>query len=399
MKLKTLLITVAVLAALSAVAYIVNRPAEPKQADARVGTPLVAAASIEKAAKIKLSDQGKTVELTKIADGNWQVPSYHEFPADFSKLTQFVDDLQKAKVERFVTANADRIARFEFKDTLIALLDKEGKELWSVALGKNAEGGGRLIKFAGENKAYLTRFSGFLDMEARNWADASLVSLKIDDIAQVELSFSEGPALIAKRAKKEDAFASDNAPVGQRLKADRITSLLSSVLSLRFSDTTATDDASAVEAKKNARTLKLTTFDGKSTTVVLGRKPEQKIVKQPEPAKDPAKAGPAAALAKIAGDAKPEAKPAEGADGKPAEGPKALEPVTETIPAGPVYAFVNSSDAKATINALMQKRAFQIYEYTFTSLPQKTDELYEPAAATPAAAPASPAPASTPAKK
>jgi len=51
---------------------------------------------------------------------------------------------------------------------------------------------------------------------------------------------------------------------------------------------------------------------------------------------------------------------------------------------------------------LMQKRAFQIYEYTFTGLPQKADELFEalpvpppakqaeekPAEAKPAAAPA-----------
>lgn len=399
MKLKTLLVTVALLAGLSAVAFILNRPAEPKQSDPRVGSSLVEASAIEKTARIKLADQGKSVELVKLADGTWQVPSYHEFPADFSKLSQFVDDLQKAKVERFVTANADRIARFEFKDTKIALLDKDGKELWSVTLGKNAEGGGRLLQFAGDKKAYLTRYSGYLDMEARNWADASLVNLKIDDIAQVELGFPEGGALVAKRAKKEDSFAAEKAPEGQKLKADRITSLLSSVLSLRFSDTSATDDANALEAKKNARTLKLTTFDGKSSTIVLGRKPEQKIVKQPEPVKDPAKAGPAAALAKIAGDKKPESKPAEDAEAKPAEGPKALEPVTETVPAGPVYAFVTSSDAKAPINGLMQKRAFQIYEYTFTSLPQKVDELFEPAPA-PAPAAQAPAPAAkVPAKK
>jgi hypothetical protein len=35
----------------------------------------------------------------------------------------------------------------------------------------------------------------------------------------------------------------------------------------------------------------------------------------------------------------------------------------------------------------MQKRAFQISDYTFTSLPQKSDELFEPA---PVAAPAKP---------
>ena len=48
------------------------------------------------------------------------------------------------------------------------------------------------------------------------------------------------------------------------------------------------------------------------------------------------------------------------------------------------------SDGAAAVNALMQKRTFQIADYTFTSLPQKSDELFEPA---PPPAPAAPAPA------
>jgi hypothetical protein len=48
---------------------------------------------------------------------------------------------------------------------------------------------------------------------------------------------------------------------------------------------------------------------------------------------------------------------------------------------------ISHGDAAAPINALMQKRAFQISDYTFTGLPQKADELFEPA---PVAAPAKP---------
>ena len=48
----------------------------------------------------------------------------------------------------------------------------------------------------------------------------------------------------------------------------------------------------------------------------------------------------------------------------------------------------------------MQKRAFQISDYTFTSLPQKSDELFEaappPAPAAPAPAPAKPEEKKTP---
>ena len=67
---------------------------------------------------------------------------------------------------------------------------------------------------------------------------------------------------------------------------------------------------------------------------------------------------------------------------------KPIGPEFETIPAGPVFVSVDHSDGAAAINSLMQKRAFQIADYTFTGLPQKSDELFEPAP--PVAAPTAP---------
>jgi hypothetical protein len=48
------------------------------------------------------------------------------------------------------------------------------------------------------------------------------------------------------------------------------------------------------------------------------------------------------------------------------------------VPAGPVYAFITSSDPRAPINAWMKTRAFQVDEYTYTGLPQKPDDLIAP---------------------
>ena len=60
--------------------------------------------------------------------------------------------------------------------------------------------------------------------------------------------------------------------------------------------------------------------------------------------------------------------------------------------------IVAHSDAAAPINAIMAKRAYQISDYTFTGLPQKSDELFEPAPPPPPPAPTPAAPAATPAK-
>lgn len=391
MKLKSLVIAVVVLAALSAVTFFVQRPKPPASADARIGQPLAAAATLEKAAKVRLADQGKTVLVVKSADGTWRVPGYYDLPADFAKLARLVSDLTEAKLQRLVTTSPERISRLEFKDTQIAFLDSSDKELWALTLGRIAENGGRFVRFGSEQKAYLTNLNADVDVEAKNWADPQLLNLKPDDIASVELSFPDDGAKVvtATRAQKGDAFAAGKAPDGQKLKAEAVTNILSSFANLRFSDTSDSTDPNALAAKAHARTVKLGTFDGKTVTIAIGRKPEEKIIKAPAPAADAAKGGPASVLDALPGEKKDT--PAGPDAAKPDAGPaKTLEPATETIPAGPVFVFITHSDAGAPVNVLMQKRAFQTAEFAFTSLPQKSDDMFEPASP-PAPAPEKPA--------
>ena len=174
------------------------------------------------------------------------------------------------------------------------------------------------------------------------------------------------------------AWTASPTPAGQQVKSDKVSSLLTSLGAIRFSDTTDSADAMAGVAKEHERVFKLTTFDGKTYTIAMGRKPEEKklkpVEKKPEaPASEAKPASGAPAM--------PEATPASPAgpagEAKPAEKPP--EPEYDTIPAGPVFAWISSTDSKAGVNALMQKRSYQVDDYTFTGLPQKSDELFEPA--------------------
>lgn len=329
MKLKGLAVTVVILSVLSAIAFWANRTPAAAPGDARVGQPLGDPTAIEKAARIRLSDQGKTIVLTRAPDGSWRDTSYFDLPADFSKLAGFAGDLVTAKIQRLVTANPDRISRLEFKDTQIEFLDAAGRPLWSVTLGKSPEsGGGRFVRFDDEDKAYLANLTAWIDTDPKNWANAQLIDLKSDDVARVEVTFdAAGPVTVA-RAKKDGTWTADKTPAGQRASADKISALLSTLGALRFSDTSDPADPAAIAAKQHLRTVKLTSFNGQTTVISMGRKPEEK---------------------------------------KPA------------VPAGPVFVFITRPDAGAPINGLMQKRAFQVDEYTFTSLPQKPDELFEQA--------------------
>jgi hypothetical protein len=383
MKLKTLVVSVLVLAALSLGVYIARRPEAPKSDDPRSGQPLVERSLIEKAQKIRVSDAGKTVELTRQSDGTWRVPTYHDLPVDFNKLSGFVGNLTDAKLQRLVTSSPDRVKRLEFKDTRIELLDAADKPLVSLVLGKNADvGGGRYVKFGDESKAYLTNLSAWLDTEPKNWANAELINLKPEDVAKVEIPFAEGGPINISRAKKEDPWTADRTPEGQKVKADKVSSVLSSVGNIRFSDTSALDDPNVAAAKANLRTFKLTTFDNKTVTVAMGRKPEEKKLKPPAPTDG--KSGPAA-LGSVADLTKK--KSGDGA-GEEKKDDKPLAPEFETIPAGPVYVFITHSDESAPVNAAMKKRAYQVSDYVFTGLPQKADELFEaaPPPAPPAAA-------------
>ncbi len=383
MKLRTLFLTIAILAALSAAAYFGTREEAPPPSDKRIGQNLLDRAVVDKAAQLRFSDQGKTVTLVRQADATWRVTSYHDLPADFSKLSTFISSLTDSKLERLVTSSPDRIVRLEFKDTKIDLLDAAGKEVWTVTLGKNPEtGSGRYVRFGAEAKAFLANLSAYLDTESKNWANAELISLKADDIAKIEIPFAEGGPITFSRAKKEDPWNSDKTPAGQKVKADKLSTTLSSLGSIRFSETNDLTDANAVAAKAHERLFKLETFDKKVIKVALGRKPEEKKLKPAAEGQAPlASLGTSADLLK------------KSADGKPAEPAKPLTPEFETIPAGPVFVNVSHGDSTAPINALMAKRAFQIADYTFTGLPQKADELFEPA---PAPAPA--APVAAPAK-
>ena len=359
MKIKTLVITVALLAVLSVAAYLGNRPEAAAPTDPRVGKALLDSDTATKASRISISDKGKKVELARAADGAWRVASYYDLPADFEKIAHIVQDLNEAKVDRFVTSNPGRLAHMEFADSTIALGDSSGKETWSVTFGRTPESGnGKFIRFGKEPAAFFSGLHVWLDTDAKGWADARLVTLKPDDVAKVEIAFDSEAPVIASRAKK-DASWSAQAPAGKKLSAEKVSSLVSTLASLRFSDTAAVDDPSAAEASRHMRAFKLTTFGGKSLTVAIGRKPEEKKPKAPQAT---APTVPAAPSTKPA-DAKEEAKPAE--------------PELETIPAGPVYASVESSEPHASINELMKRRAFQVDDYTFTGLPQKSEELFE----------------------
>ena len=371
MKLKTLLIVVSLLAALSVAAWWFNRPVlPPSLADSRVGRPLLDAASAEKAARVRLTENGKSVVLVRTVGTGWQVAAYHDLPVDFAKLATLVKSLMTVRVERLVTASPERIARLGFGETAITFLDETEKPLLELSLGKQSDGGGRFLRFGNDKPAYLARLDAWLDLEPRNWADTALARFNSADIAKITLTVpGSADPLSLVRTDAKAAFTSGVTPAGKRLKAEAVTALLDTLAQLRFTETSSPDEPKAVAARAAARTVTLTTFGGKRLTFALGREPERTVIKV-----DALKPDLALPTALAANAAKPS--PLPSAD-KAGPGSLAAGPLTEKIPAGPVFVFITDSDASAVVNAAMKKRAFQIGEFALNALPASTDALFE----------------------
>jgi hypothetical protein len=363
MKIKTLIVIIGILAVLSLVAFFARRPKAVPLTDPRVGEAVVPTAQIEKIGRVRITDQGKTVDLKREADGSWRVANYHDLPADFSKLSQFVSSLSEAKLTRFISARPEIISRLQFKDTTIELLDIADKEIATLNLGKTPDSGGRYLCFGSEPRAYLATMQAWLDPEPKSWADTKLLSLKPDEIATLKISTTGDNHVTFSRTKVTESWATQKAPEGKNVNAGKVSSLIGSLSQLRFTDTNEPADEKALAAKQNARTFTLTTFDGKTYTVSFGRKPEEKKLKTPaaQSAPDFTKNSPVNPDGTV----------------KPIKPAKPDLPEFETIPAGPVFVFVTASDEKSPVNALMRKRAFQVAEYIFTDLPQTVDELFE----------------------
>lgn len=395
MKLKPLLFVVVLLAALSAFVYWRQRsPAADPTVDPRVGQAIVTPETLAAVRSVAITGGDKqTVTLVADATGKqWTVTEYFGLPADFGKLVSTIESLRTAKIDRAIGSAAAQ-ERLGFAGEKIELKDAAGKTLATLVLGKTNDNGGRFLRFGEEKKSYLADLNAWIDATPKNWANAQLLSAKADDVAALEVKFADGSALAAKRTDDGKSWTADGLPAGQELKTSAIDSLLSQLTSLRFTETTATDAPEATDAKAHATTVALTLKNGTSYTVALGRRPAPPAPVAPATVNAPISATtpPVGIDGKTGEILKPDvaATPAPLAPAAPAEPAAAPAPAPQP---GPVYAFITANRAEEPINAIMQKRAFQIGEWTYTSLPANREALLQ-AQPVPPPAPAAVAPA------
>lgn len=366
MRLRPLLLALAVLVPVSAAVWWFGRPAPVASDDARVGQRVADPAALASAARVTIKSSGKSVELARGDGDRWTLVGDPVLPADTSRLTRLTADLVAPKIERHVSSLADKIATFELDSAGLVYADASGKPLLDLDLGKTLEGGARVVRYGDEQKTYAARLGVHLDAEPSSWRDTTLVAgLQASDIASISIGFPDTPApVVVSRPKAEDPWTSPATPAGQQVKASLITSQIGNLSGLRYTDVAPNLDPGVVAARIFPREVTLGTFDGRTVKIAFAR--------APEPPAPPA----------------PEVKEGETPPPPPAAAPR------------PAYVEITDSKPDAILAAAAKTHAFEVAEWIFTALPAKTADLFEPVPTPPAPSAAtggsSPAPATSP---
>ena len=360
MNLKTLSLSVLILAILSGIVAWLNRPVVATDSDPRVGHSLLTDIAANETDSLTLTRDGESVELQRDDAQNWRIKSYHDLPADESKLRRLVQELADANIVRVVTRNPERAARLELGESVVTFASGDSSS--TLTFGKNAQRGGRYLKLdeADDAPVYLTAATTYLDTTAKNWADAKLTTFEASDIKQLEIDFAAGEQITVTRDDADSDWQVPSLAPDKRVRSAAVSSLLSQLSTLRFTETASPESEDVVAATAHQSTFNLTTFDDETITVAIGRKPEQTIIKEES-------ANPVDAVADLT--AAPKLGPSDAED--------ALEDMTETIPAGPVYVSVNGPSARTPLAEAQSNLALQIAEYIFTGLPADRAGLLE----------------------
>ncbi len=287
MKLRPLLLTLAVLVPAAGAVWWLQRPAPPAQAaDARLGQRVADPASLTSATRVRLKALGKTAELARTDEGRWTIAVSDKtpaLPADASRLTRLAADLVSPKVERLVTENPGRLATLELDSTEIAFLDATGKTLLELDLGKNADGGGRFLRYGSEPKAYLARLNASIDADATNWRDTALIALKSDEIASLAFAFPGAAPVVISRPDAKTGWTSPATPAGQQVKTGSITTQLTNLTGLRYTQVAPALDPGVIAARVLTRDVTLTTFDGRTVKLTPRPRPRSAQARQTRP--------------------------------------------------------------------------------------------------------------------
>jgi hypothetical protein len=323
MKVKTLAILIIVLAVLTGVVFAVLMQHSSREGKRELGTPLLKNLPANDIASVTiLGGDGNEVRLSQ-AGKRWVVKERFGYPADFSKLVEFVRKLKDAKIGRSFAASEKALKRLHLKDpgdkeakkeekgTAIILADANGKPLVHLIIGEAMKGGkggffpeGQYVMVGNRKTVYLIdkQFEG-LGQTPTEWLKKDLIDVKEDDIKEIACVDPDGKTtrFAFRRPEKGKDLEPVGLPSGEKIKRPSVNRLAGALSGLELEDVIDPAKAGEIMGKANSPKIEYHLFNGMIYDLYPGSKCKEGEVcylkvavryQQPTPLKTAAKEAP-----------------------------------------------------------------------------------------------------------
>ncbi|MDP6179475.1 MAG: DUF4340 domain-containing protein, partial [Desulfatiglandales bacterium] len=265
MKIKTLVILLIIMGLLAGAGALIIRQKAPEGPKGSLGAYLLEQLPVNRIASITIKGAVDTVSLVK-KENRWVVKNRFNYPADFSKITDFVRKLKAVKIGREFGSSEETLKRLSLKDPddpeapegekgmRVHLKGEEGKLLASILLGKTRQTGtersfpnGQYLLLGREPKIYLIdkHFSS-LEKAPSAWLDKSLARVEAKDIKKIVFLSQDSKKVrfAFKRPEKNKNFQPLNLPADLKFEKSALNQLAGALSSLQMEDVVDVVDSS-----------------------------------------------------------------------------------------------------------------------------------------------------------
>ena len=273
MKTKTLVILLIIFGLLGGAGALIVHLKSPSGSGSALDKLILENLPTNEIAAITIKGPENTVLLAKKPD-QWVVENRFHYPADFSKIVDFVRKLKQAKIGRQFQSSEATHARLSLKSpddknagkagkgTKILLKDESGKLLASLLLGKPRESGaersfpnGHYVTLDNDSKIYLidTHFA-HLQKEPSAWLDKALLKVEDNEIKKISSLSADGGKIhyTFVRAEKGNDLEPSELPANKKVDKSALNRLARSLSSLNMEDVIdPSDDSVSIDLKKS----------------------------------------------------------------------------------------------------------------------------------------------------
>jgi hypothetical protein len=266
--------------AVAALAFLLFKRGSDRKA-MQVDTPALDSTTRAEAVTFKIAKKPDTTVLA-LKNGAWVVQR-DSFPVDTGKVARALGHIFGLKAKEKVSENAARLAEYGLDSAEakhIAILDKDGKPLAEVVVGKTsgADYSSTYWKWEGKPQVYRTpgNFAYELGAKDEEWKERKLFRFAAKDIKFLEVSWKDTTG--AAYSYKLEALTDSTWKMLQPTDSNRVVAALANDAASRFTDMgidefVAAGDTNVAKAALDSATTwaKVTLEDGRTFEVKAGK--------------------------------------------------------------------------------------------------------------------------------